>query len=98
MVFNGNPDYAPTASEDLLVEPGTLGLGGGSSEWPPKLEITAADWRSVEADKSYLYAFGFVAYRDIFGKPHKTGFGSFYSPSLSRIQDEATFRPIDHPG
>ena len=49
-----------------------------SVELSPIPTMTQAHIEAVQNGKEFLYAFGIVKYRDVYGEPHETRFGYFY--------------------
>ena len=78
--WNATPDYGVLSEYVHFAFPDeTLTL---TAELSPSPTMTQAQIDAVQNEKEFLYAFGIVKYRDVYGDPHETRFGYLY-----KVQD-----------
>jgi hypothetical protein len=63
----------------------------------PNISLTVAQFRDVQNRNAYLYAYGIVIYKDVFGTSHETRFGYLYFIPLGGDPRPAGFRREELP-
>ena len=74
--LNATPDYGVISESELFVFPDEVNTI--SAELSPTATMTQAQIDAVRNEKEFLYAYGIVKYRDVYGNPHETRFGYLY--------------------
>jgi hypothetical protein len=74
--WDANPDYGDIVENVLFAFPDEVNTI--SAELSPTATLTQAQIEAVQNQTEFLYAFGIVKYRDVYGNPHETCFGYLY--------------------
>ncbi len=74
--LDATPDYGEISERVMFVFPNEVNTI--SAQLSPIPTMTQAQIDAVQDEKEFLYAFGIVKYRDVYGESHETRFGYFY--------------------
>ncbi len=78
------PSINFSLAEDISVESrGSIGPGASFTQtYPMDKPLAEEDKRGIESEGAAIYFYGYVKYRDIFDKPHRTNFRVYYTGEL----------------
>jgi hypothetical protein len=71
---SGEPLQADIDKMGNEIAPGIFIKSGEYRDHVVQYPITPEEWKQVSRDDAWLVCYGCVEYRDVFGKPHETGF------------------------
>jgi len=74
--WNASHDYGDIVENVLFAFPNEVNTI--TAELSPTATMTQAQIEAVQNGNEFLYAFGIVKYRDVYGNPHETRFGYLY--------------------
>ncbi len=90
------PDYGKIMSFDGLLLVKEDSIGGftflKSNPLPTKAQVMA-----IHRKEAFVYAYGFVSYRDVYGRKHETRFGYLYFSPLGLDPRPAGFKREELP-
>jgi hypothetical protein len=96
-VVPAEPEYSPPETGDTFVAPDDPGLFASRSGAIKNLNLTADQWEEIKAGTRHLCVVGFVAYKDMSGDSHKTGFGWTFKAELTKMAGKPRLGRMDQP-
>lgn len=77
------PDYGELSEREQYAFPDEIMTLTG--QLSPVGTLTKSQIEDIENEREYLFAFGIVKYRDVFGNPHETRFGYVYETQARHL-------------
>jgi hypothetical protein len=81
--WDETPDYGELSESEQYAFPDEIMTLTG--QLSPVATMTTSQIEDVENKREFLFAFGIIKYRDVYGNPHETRFGYLYETQIRHL-------------